>query len=167
MAAFLLQRTDFTQCAYTSSVMMVSCASSVCPNLRLQASTCYCCYLYDTRTKGGCDTPLLLAKQTYFSGVDSCSAIISTLQPMLSTMAGLNLLAAVMSMVYIFQSNPIVYQEERDSKLPSTHNSNNGLKLFRTVKAMADYLLGHIKQFKSVSETTDTNNIIIIDNNYS
>ena len=159
MAAFLLQRTDFTQCAYTSSVMMVSCASPVCPNLQLQASTCYCCYLYNTRTKGGCDTPLLLAKQTYFSGVDSCSAITSTLQPMLSTMAGLNLLAAVMSMIYIFQSNPIVYQEERDSKPPSTHNSN---KLFCTVKAMADYLLGHTKQFKSVSETTDTD----IDNNY-
>ena len=163
MAAFLLQRTDFTQCAYTSSAIMVSCASPVCPNLQVQANTCYCCYLYDTRTKGGCDTSLLLAKQTYFSGVDSCSAITSTLQPMLSTMAGLNLLAAVMSMVYIFQSNPIVYQEQRDSKPPSTHNNNNSLKILRTVKAMAGYLLG--KQFKNVTETETTDTVI--DNNNS
>ena len=160
MAAFLLQRTDFTLCAYTDSATTVFCASPVCPNLEVQARTCYCCYLYDHRTKGGCDTPLLLAKQTYFSGVDSCSVITSTLQPMLGAMGGLNLLAAIMSMVYIFQSNPIAYQEQRDS---STHNSNNGLKILYTVKIMAGSLLGHTKQFKNVTGTETTD--IDIDNN--
>lgn len=159
MAAFLLQRTDFTLCAYTSSATTIFCTSPVCPNLEVQARTCYCCYLYDYRTKGGCGTPLLLAKQTYFSGVDSCSAITSTLQPMLSAMGGLNLLAAIMSVVYIFQSNPIAYQGQRDS---STHNSNNGLKIFHTVKTMAGYLLGHTKQFKNVTETETTD--LAIDN---
>ena len=157
MAAFLLQRTDFTQCAYASSATTVPCASPVCPNLEVQARTCYCCYLYDHHTREGCDTPLLLAKQTYFSGVDSCSAITSTLQPMLSTMGGLNLLAAIISMVYIFQSNPIVYQERRNPKSLSTHNSNSVLKMLRTVKTVAGYFLGRTKQPKNETGTEITN----------
>lgn len=160
MAAFLLQRTDFTLCAYTSSATTISCTSPLCPSLEVQPRTCICCYLYDTRTKGGCETPLFLAKQTYFSGVDSCSAITSTLQPMLSAMGGLNLLAAVMSMVYIFQSNPIVYQEQRDSESPATHNSN---KILHTIKTMAGYLLSRTKQFKNMTGTETTD--IDIDNN--
>ena len=163
MASFLLQRTDFTQCAYTSNATTIFCTSPVCPNLEVQARTCYCCYLYDHRTKGGCSTQLLLAKQTYFSEVESCNTVTSTLQPMLSAMGVLNLLAAIISMVSIFQSNPILYHKQRDSKPPSTHSSNNGLRILRTIKTMAGHLLGRTKQFKNVAgmETTDMD----IDNN--
>lgn len=79
---------------------------------------------------------------------------------MLSAMGGLNLLAAVMSMVYIFQSNPIVYQEQRDSESPATHNSN---KILHTIKTMAGYLLSRTKQFKNMTGTETTD--IDIDNN--
>ena len=163
MAAFLLQRTNFTQCAYTNNGTTVSCASPVCPNLELQARTCYCCYLYDYRTNGGCSTPLLLAKQTYFSGVDSCSAISNTLQPMLSAMGGLNLLAAIISMVYVFQSNPILYQEQQDPKPPSTHYSNNAPRIFHIIKTKANNPLGRTNQtnkFNKAGEAT-----IDMDNN--
>lgn len=165
IATFLLQRTDFTQCAYTSNATTVFCTSPACPNLEVQARTCYCCYLYDYHTKGSCSTPLLLAKQTHFSGVESCSTIASTLQPMLSVMGGLNLLAAIISVVYIFQSNPILYHKQRaqDSRSPSTHSSKNSLRILCTIKTMAGNLLGRTKQFKNVAgtETIDT----VIDNN--
>ena len=123
MAAHLLGSTDFTACSYTNVATTVSCASSICPSLEVRARTCYCCHLYEERTENGCDSPLLLAKQTYFSGVDSCDALSSILYPMLSAMGGLSLAAAIISMVYVFQSNPVSYQDAE--QVNSTQNGKN------------------------------------------
>ena len=143
IAAYLLQRTDFNQCAYTSVNATVSCSSPVCSSLTLPARTCYCCYLYDSLTEGGCNTPMYLARQTYFSGVDSCSDITTTLQPMLSAMGGINLLASIISMVYVFQTNPIVYSDKEDSA-PAANEQHRGQyidKMLHSIKMIINYLL--------------------------
>lgn len=158
MAAFLLQRTDFTQCAYTSSNTTVSCASPICPSLELHARTCYCCYLYDSRTKGGCNTPLLLAKQTYFSGVDSCNDVTDTLQPMLSAMGGLNLVAAIISMVYVFQSNPILHHKEKSSASRcNQHKGYSNNRIFHIIKMILNHLLCRIANNKDATKDEAAN----------
>ena len=144
MAAYLLHRTDFTQCAYSSSNTTVSCPSPICPTLTLQPRTCYCCYLYTSRTGGNCNTPMYLAKQTYFSGVESCSDISDTLQPMISTMGALNLAAAIVSVVYVFQNRPIQYQRDRDSQKASNQRKDNGRssnKMLYAIKMTVNYLI--------------------------
>ena len=138
IAAYQLQNTDFTQCAYTGTNTTVSCSSPTCPTLALPARTCYCCYLYDSRTEGGCDSPMFLAKQTYFSGVESCTGIDSFLRPLLSSTGGINLLAAIISVVYVFQTDPVQYRDEKGAtKAGNKHEQGSKFdKIFHWAKGV-------------------------------
>ena len=141
MAAYLLHRTDFTQCAYTSSSATVTCPSPTCPNITLQARTCYCCYLYASRTQGGCHTPMYLAKQTYFSGVNSCSDISNTLKLMLSSVGAVNLAAAIVSVVCVFQNSLNLYRGEKDSTQASNQQKDNSSnRIAHTFKVIINYV---------------------------
>ena len=141
LAAYLLHRTDFTQCAYTSSSTTVPCSSPACPSITLQARTCYCCYLYASRTQGGCHTPMYLAKQTYFSGVESCSDISNTLKLMLSSVGAVNLVAAIVSVIYVFQNRLNMYHGKKEcTQASSQQKDNSSNKIAHTFKIIINYL---------------------------
>ena len=139
LAAYLLHRTDFTQCAYTSSSATVSCSTPICPNITLQARTCYCCYLYDSRTQGDCETTMYLDKQTYFSGVESCSNISNTLPLMLSSVGAVNLGAAIVSVIYVFQNRLGTYHAEKECTQASNQDSSSN-RITHTFKVIINYL---------------------------
>ena len=115
LAAYLLQQTDFSKCAYTYTELTASCESDECSHLKLPSKTCYCCYLYESRDDGGCETPLLLSKQTYFTSISSCEVIPNQLQPMLYCLGLLSLLSVLVNVVFFFMTTPIRYPGEKDA----------------------------------------------------
>ena len=153
LAAYLLHRTDFTQCAYTNSTATVPCSSPTCPSITLQARTCYCCYLYASRTQGGCHTPMYLAKQTYFSGVESCSDISNTLKVMLTNVGAVNLAAAIVSVVYVFQNRLNVYHGEKECTQASNQQKDSSSnRIAHTFKVIINYLKCHTLQTYDIDD---------------
>ena len=135
VAYFLLTNTNFSQCEYANRTTTASCSSPLCPTLELSPGTCYCCYLYNDRTAGGCDTQFLLGKQTVFSEVSSCEAISGVLQPILGTLCALNVSAAVMCVVYFFQTSPLRYLvKTTDKKAGQEKNTTTKSVLVERVK---------------------------------
>ena len=89
---------------------------------------------------------------------------------MLSAMGGINLTAAIVSVVYLFQNNPVLYPKKKKSKPDSEHNYN---KILHTIKMTINRLLFRTARkgdeaYKAESSsatsnqqaTTDTENIL-------
>ena len=119
MAAYFLEQTDFSRCSYTPDALTASCESDICPHLRVPARSCYCCYLYEYRDNGGCETPLLAAKQTYFSSVSSCDVIPNALQPLLYSLSALSVAGTLVNILFLFKSSPALgsHDEEKGERI--------------------------------------------------
>lgn len=106
--SYFIARTSFAKCKHTSKQMDSPCATDSCTAMILPANTCYCCYLIEAM-EDECEVPLLLGKQPVFSGVNSCLDVSVKLRIMLSILTVLHVLGAILSMVSMFKTTPVLF----------------------------------------------------------
>jgi hypothetical protein len=114
IAAYLLLKIEYNQCAYTPVSLANPCSNPDCPDIHLPNNTCYCCYILEGYPGGRCSVSYLLGAQYYYSSVNSCYDIQSTLMVLLFLLSGLHLLNATLSAVGVFITRPVKIVDKKN-----------------------------------------------------
>ena len=123
IAGYLLQRTQFKHCSYTTESMLSSCDNADCSGIEFPPNTCYCCHIMEN-IQSDCDIPLLFGKQYYFSNVDSCMDIAGGLRIKLSILPILHAFNAVLCVIGVCKTSPVMKSVKDYVKL-SEHTKTN------------------------------------------
>ena len=107
IAAFLLQQINFQHCSYTKDSLVSPCDNTECSAHQFPPNTCFCCHVMEG-IQSECEVTPFTGKQYYYSKVGSCMEIAGGLRIKLALLTVLHLINAVVCIVGICKTSPIM-----------------------------------------------------------
>ena len=159
IAAYLLQRTQFQHCSYTTDSMLSSCDNADCSGIQFPPNTCYCCHIMEN-IQSDCDIPLLFGKQYYFSNVDSCMDIAGGLRIKLCILPILHAFNAVLCVIGVCKTSPIMKSVKDYVKLlPLSEDTNKNSTTVEKVEIHKEEETGEAKEKLLEAEVSDNSEL--------